>query len=110
MIYDLYFDVEKLIEKHKHYIRLTGGVAVCGLNTSYTQNILYNFSPPLVTQKRKDFIFPAVTAGIGFQKGPLYGKLKVGYCWNDPRLYNTPFLFPEISLQYHFPQVLKKHR
>ena len=78
------------------------GFAVCGLNSGFTQTFRIYQDPNNYTDyyKEKNFIFPAATAGFGWQKNRFYGELKFGYCWDNPTLFNTPFLFPEISIQY----------
>ena len=89
ILFDLYADIAKDISANNPSFRILIGFAICGLNSGYTD---YN--------TKRNFIFPAVTTGLGWKKNKFYTELKMGYCWNNPTLFNTPFLFPEISCQY----------
>ena len=102
LLFDLYADVAKDIAARNSTLRIMIGFAVCGLNSGFTQTFRVYQDPNNYTDyyMEKDFIFPAATAGFGWQKKRFYGELKFGYCWDNPTLFNTPFLFPEISFQY----------
>ena len=111
ILFDLYTDVAKDIASKKSTFRIMIGFAVCGLNSGFTQTFRIYQDPNNYTDyyKEKNFIFPAATAGFGWQKNRFYGELKFGYCWDNPTLFNTPFLFPEISIQYQlFNLVINK--
>jgi hypothetical protein len=107
VIYDFYFDIARNIAAKKSFWRFFLGAAVCGLNTKYIETIRTSITPPAYKERKKDFIFPAATTGIEWQKRKFYTELKFGYCWNNPTFFDTPFIFPEISLQY---QILRSHK
>ena len=107
MLYDFYFDIARNITARNSFWRIFLGAAVCGLNSKYIETIRTSITPPAYIERKKDFIFSAATAGIGWQKRKFYTELKFGYCWNNPTFYDTPFIFPEISLQY---QILRSHK
>ena len=108
VIYDFYFDIARNIAAKKSFWRFFLGAAVCGLNTKYIETIRTSITPPAYKERKKDFIFPAATTGIGWQKRKFYTELKFGYCWNNPTFFDTPFIFPEISLQYQIFHLHKK--
>ena len=101
MIYDSYIDIGKIFNSRNHAYTLSGGFALCGINTGYVQVAAVGNNPVTYLKRNKNFRFPAVTTTIGYQKSKIGMAIKIGYCWNDPRLYNTPFLFPEVSIQYN---------
>ena len=89
ILFDLYADIAKDIPANNSSFRVLIGFAICGLNSGYTDH-----------NTKRNFIFPAATTGLGWKKNKFYTELKIGYCWDNPTLFNTPFLFPEISCQY----------
>jgi hypothetical protein len=107
VLYDFYFDITRNITARNSFWRIFLGAAVCGLNTKYIETIRTSITPPEYKERKKDFIFPAATAGLGWQKRKFYTELKFGYCWNNPTFIDIPFVFPEISLQY---QILQSHK
>lgn len=102
MIFDLYGDISRMITGEKATLSFSLGAAICGLNSGYTETQRVYQTPTSYTdnKKEKNFVFPAIIAGAGWQKKKFIAELKFGYCWNDPTLYNTPFIFPELSIQY----------
>lgn len=107
VIFDFYLDAVRVFPKDNCNWSVSAGFALCGLNTNYTETVSATVNPNTYLEKKKDFVFTALTAGVGFQKKKIFTEIKMGYCWDDPRLINTPFLFPELSIQYqlfHFPK------
>jgi hypothetical protein len=102
LLFDIYTDFAKDIPARNHSFRIFIGLAICGLNSGYTETSRVYYDPNNYTDyyTKRNFIFPAVTTGLGWQKNRLYAELKIGYCWDNPTLFDTPFLFPEISCQY----------
>jgi hypothetical protein len=103
IIIDLYADFSKRITLSKpSFFTLMAGIGICGLNSGFYQTRrLYQTQTDYVDYiTKRNFIFPAVSTGLGWQKNRIYAELKIGYCWNNPTLFNTPFIFPEVSLQY----------
>jgi hypothetical protein len=100
VVLDCYLDASKIIVKKNYDLSILAGIALCGLNTNYSQITALGNGPYTYEKMNKNFVFPAITTGVGMQRGPVYAEIKLGYCWNDPRLINTPFLFPEISINY----------
>ena len=112
-IYDLYADLSKeLPSKHSSFFRLLVGSSISGLNTGYKLTRRFYQTPTNYTDitTQNNFIFPTITAGIGWQWKKLNTELKVGYCWNDPTFLDTPFLSPEISCQYKLFSLFKKEK
>lgn len=107
MLYDFYLDIARNINARSSFWRIFLGAAVCGLNSKYIETIRTSITPPAYKERKKDFIFSAATAGVGWQKKKFYTELKFGYCWNNPTFFDTPFIFPEISLQY---QIFSSHK
>jgi len=109
LLFDLYADVAKILPARNSSYRFSFGFALCSINSGYIETHRIYQSPANYTdfERKKNFIFPAVTVGLGWQKNKIYTELKFGYCWNDPTLYDTPFIFPEISLQY---QIFSSHK
>lgn len=101
-IIDLYAGIDRYFPLRKSWFTVSFGMAYCGLNSSYVETkIIYQTSTSYKEYKiDKNFRFPAVTTGIGWQKKKFLGELKFGYCWNNPTLFDTPFIFPEINLSY----------
>ena len=102
ILFDIYADIAKNIPANNSSFRVLIGFAICGLNSGYTETLRVHQDPNNYTDYfyKRNFIFPAATTGFGWQKNKFYTELKIGYCWDNPTLYNTPFLFPEISCQY----------
>jgi hypothetical protein len=101
-IYDSYIDIGRIFTSRTHAYIVSGGFALCGINTGYVQITAVGNNPVTYMKRNKNFTFPALTTTLTYEKSRISAALKIGYCWNDPRLYNTPFLFPELSLQYRF--------
>ena len=102
ILFDIYADIAKDIPAKNSSFRILIGFAICGLNSGYTETFGVYQDPNNYTDyfNKRNFIFPAATTGFGWQKNKFYTELKIGYCWDNPTLFNTPFLFPEISCQY----------
>ena len=102
IIFDLYAVFSRKIVAKKNTFVASVGLGLCGINTGYTQIIRkYSSQTNYVDYKEKiNFLFPAATAGFGWQKGKFLSQFKMGYCWNNPTWFVFPFLFPELSLQY----------
>src|SRR5258705_2264134 len=78
VIYDFYFDIARNITARNSFWRIFLGTAVCGLNTKYIETIRTSITPPAYKERKKDFIFPAATTGIGWQKWKIYAELQFG--------------------------------
>lgn len=111
IIIDLYADLAKRIPSRKSsFFSLLFGFGICGLNTEFNQTIRFYSTQNnyLDYTIRKNFIFPTISSGLGWQWKNLYSELKFGYCWNNPTLYDTPFIFPEVCFQYNFSSLFKR--
>lgn len=102
ILFDIYTDVARDIPANNSSFRILIGLGICGLNSGYIETRRVSQSSTTYTDyyTKKNFIFPATTAGVGWQKNKFYAELKIGYCSDNPTLFKTPFLFPEISCQY----------
>lgn len=102
ILFDLYADIAKNIPANNSSFRILIGLALCGLNSGYTETLRVYQDQNNYTDyyNKRNFIFPAATTGFGWQKNKFYAELKIGYCSDNPTLFKTPFLFPEISCQY----------
>lgn len=111
IIFDFYADLEKIIpSKRKSYFSILIGGAICGLNSDFTQTLRVYTSQTTYFDfpTKKDFIFPAISSSLGWTLNDIYCELKFGYCWNNPTLYDKPFIFPEINVQYNFSNLIKR--
>lgn len=102
-ISDLYIDGEKKLSLNTSTFKVGIGLAILGLGSNYilTQRFADNNNQSFYVSSKEDFIFPALTATFGWQKNRLNTSLKMGYAWYDPTLFETPFLFPELKIQYN---------
>lgn len=102
-ISDLYIDAEKKLPLKTSTFKVGIGLAVLGLGSGYilTQRFTDYNNQSIYISSKEDFVFTAVTATFGWQKNRLNASLKMGYAWYDPTWYKTPFLFPELKIQYN---------
>ena len=102
VLFDIYIDIAKDIPANNSSFRILIGAGICGLNSGYIETRRVSQSSTNYTDyfSKRNFIFPAVTTGFGWQKNKFYTELKIGYCSENPFLFKAPFLFPEISCQY----------
>ena len=110
IIFDISGDITRTIPLKNSFLSISVGASICGINSGYieTERVYQTQTTYTDYERKKNFIFPAITAGAGWQKSKFLAELKFGYCWNNPTLYDTPFIFPEISLQYQLFQLKKK--
>lgn len=102
-ISDFYLDGEKAFSLNNSKLNLGLGLGILGLGSDYilTQRFADNNNQSFYISSKEDFVFPAVTAIIGWQKNKFSTSLKMGYAWDNPTLFKRPFLFPELRVQYN---------
>lgn len=102
VITDFYLDGETAIPLRNSHINVGAGLALCGIGSGYllTQRFVDNNNQSFYITSKEDFVFPAITASVGWQKNKLSALLKMGYAWYNPTLFHVPFLFPELKVQY----------
>lgn len=102
LISDVYLDGEKKIVLNNSTLKIGIGLAMLGFGSSYllTQRFTDNNNQSFYITSKEDFIFPAVTTAVGWQKKDFSATLKIGFAWYDPTLLKRPFLFPELKVQY----------
>jgi hypothetical protein len=103
IVSDIYLDVFRNFKLNNSEFQMGAGFAICGLGTGYllTQRFLDNNNQSFFITSKEDFLFPAVTATFGWQKNKFNAALRMGYAWNNPTLFKTAFIFPEIKLHYN---------
>lgn len=99
VISDFYLDGGYMISPK---FKLSLGVALCGIGSDYllTQRFPDNNNQSIYVTSKENFIFPAITSSIGWKKNNFLVQLRMGYCWNNPTEFKTPFLFLELGIQY----------
>lgn len=113
IIYDLFFELEKELQtNHISYFSVFLGGGVYGLNTGYYLTERFYQTPTNYTERtrKKNFIFPAVFASAGWNYKNFHSLFRLGYCWNDPTLLSSPFIFPEICFRYKFSSLLGENK
>lgn len=102
IILDLSFELNRKYRFPKYGINFFAGIGLNGINSGYyeTHRIYQNSIDYMDVIRKNDFVFLAFNAGVSVEKKRLAADLRLGYCQNNPTLYATPFLFPEIGLHY----------
>lgn len=102
IINDFYLQVNRIISLSSSKIELGFGLAICGIGSGYilTQRFVDNNNQSLYVSSKENFQFTAATFNINWQNDKLNAGLRMGYCWRNPTLFKTPFLFPELGIQY----------
>lgn len=103
LISDLYLDGEKKFPLNTSTFKVGIGLAILGLGSDYilTQRFTDYNNQSFYVSSKENFIFPAVSATFGWQKNKLTASMKMGYAWYNPTWYKTPFIFPELKIQYN---------
>ena len=101
-IIDLAAELNLRFPRRKSVFLISLGAGLNGLNTGYRETRRYYQSPISYTEKetQKNFLFPSLSTGIGWHKKKLLAELKFGYCWDNPTIFESPFLYPELSVGY----------
>ena len=102
VISDFYLDGGYHITLPTSELKVSLGLALCGIGSGYllTERYVDFRSQSFYVTSKEDFIFPALTTAIEWKKNNFSAQLRMGYCWNNPTLFKTPFLFPELAIQY----------
>lgn len=106
-IFDLAAELSHRFPRRKSVLLLTLGAGLNGINTGFRETRRFYQSQTVYTEKetRKDFLFPSLSTGFGWQKKKFLAELKFGYCWNNPTDFASPFLYPELSVGYQLFKV-----
>ncbi|HRG24235.1 MAG TPA: hypothetical protein PLL23_07585 [Chitinophagaceae bacterium] len=101
-IIDLEAELSHRFPRRKSVLLVSLGAGLNGLNTGFQETRRFYQSPTSYTEKetRKNFLFPFLSTGFGWQKKKLLAGMKLGYCWDNPTVFASPFLYPELSVGY----------
>ncbi len=101
-ISDLYFDIQKEYQLNSSSLKFGLGLIMAGLGTNYimTERFTSTSGQNFYINSRKNFQFPAASLTINWQKNRFDAWLRMGYCRHNPTIFEKPFLFPELGIEY----------